>query len=584
MKRVVILLLLILLFISGCQNENNVSVLRQTPINGDLLNKMYYENEYSAFFYSNMTDCLIKNNINEYSLSWLITLSDLLCFQLSEEVDKAMMNAHNESMPEKLNVGSNKKLIELLNSLKVNRYKNRSIENLEKVEFIKILMGYYDNELGLFKVDDDNTEMIQTTNIILQIFDLLEEIPNEVLGKTVDSHKVMLSDEDFFDMEETNIKKNLVDSGIIILDSLIILDKYSPDNLNVFIVEKKEWILYWQQAANEILLNNNINPIMLNHMLNSLYKVSSYIELEYRINEEYYTRISVTNLKELFFTDLQAFYKSILVYENFGFELAEEIEKLIALNMNYWIYEDQPHLNIKELYFGIKIAEEIGFKFNADKILFALRNYYDTENLETLYYLMLINEEFNMMDSKKEFFAMKSKRFFDDNQIWADVLLSDMYYISEILLKADYEDDNLPHQIKELLMDIKITAIESDKELYIYVKLARIYDLNIDKEKLATKIDEFFLEGKSFFHDSRYKKVNLFSTYRMIYLKSMYSLKIDQKELSSIHSFIESLATNYGGYFMTSTYGNNYFKNFSTNFSFESCYYGYEIVDLIRNM
>jgi len=235
-------------------------------------------------------------------------------------------------------------------------------------------------------------------------------------------------------------------------------------------------------------------------------------------------------------------------------------------------------------FFAEKMAEEIGFKFNADKILFALRNYYDTENLETLYYLMLINEEFNMMDSKKEFFAMKSKRFFDDNQIWADVLLSDMYYISEILLKADYEDDNLPHQIKELLMDIKITAIESDKELYIYVKLARIYDLNIDKEKLATKIDEFFLEGKSFFHDSRYKKVNLFSTYRMIYLKSMYSLKIDQKELSSIHSFIESLATNYGGYFMTSTYGNNYFKNFSTNFSFESCYYGYEIVDLIRNM
>ncbi|MGV8155119.1 MAG: hypothetical protein ACLKAO_12595, partial [Alkaliphilus sp.] len=100
---------------------------------------------------------------------------------------------------------------------------------------------------------------------------MLEEIPNEVLGKTVDSHKVMLSDEDFFDREETNIKKNLVDSGIIILDSLIILDKYSPDNLNVFIIEKKKWILYWQQAANEILLNNNINPIMLNHMLNSLY-------------------------------------------------------------------------------------------------------------------------------------------------------------------------------------------------------------------------------------------------------------------------------------------------------------------------
>ncbi|SHK16631.1 hypothetical protein [Paramaledivibacter caminithermalis] len=594
-NRIIIVLFICIILATSCSNqivtnsELNTGKKYQyskSTINKELLNKMYYENDNSGFFFSNITDQIISNKINYYSISWLFNIGNVINVDFSDYSKEIIMNHFNNIDLRNIEINNRSDLHNLLNRINIEKNIYGSIKN--KSYYITELLKHYVREEGLFYINNEFEELnskIQITNIVLQIFDLLREMPKEVRTNTlIKLQELLIIDDNNFSNNQNEFKKNLIDSGIVILDSLRILDKYTDENLKEDIKKRENWILFWGNELNKHMLKEDIDIITLNQSITTIDSIAKHIGLQLKFDRKYIEKLDFNFIKQMYLRDVQVVYNTLLTYHILGEDIPNKTVNFINSNLKYWIYECPPSLNVKELYFALKLAKKFDIQFNQEKIKYSLRKYINIDKIENIYFLTLIYNELDSKSIENKIVINKIndliKNFLENPKISTQ----DFYYLIELYKNFNLESTKFEEVINGIdsnLLEKDILNTNYDKEVYFLVKIAESLDIKIDTKLLCNKIEIFKSNKGIYFHDIDHKAQSIFSTFRMLELKLNQNLEIDRNEKINNAEFIHSLETPYGGYFITLPKNNSNIENFDGNFSFESYYYGVMLAEML---
>jgi hypothetical protein len=552
-------------------------------INKKLLNELYYENENDAFFYSSNTYDVVTNQINLYAINWLTKMNDIINVNYSEKFT-SYIDKYYTSNDLNLSIKNKIDLINFNNMLSVRKFFFGNIE--EKSYYIDILRNACTEEQWLYLQSDNFEDKVFKTQVLylaLQNFDVLEQIPDIIKSNMIVYLKSFLNNPEYFNVHSKELKRNLIDFEIIILQSLILLDKYTDENLIDLVKTKEIWLIQQVDNLNKELetTNGTTNMIFLNDCILNLNQVLLSAEINKSFNQKYAENFDFKLISEVYLMDAQITYKSLKVCQILDKAIDKKINNFINENINYWIFKETPVSNLKELYYSIKLAHIYDINYNDKKIINFINKFEKSTNLQDIYFNYLLKKELSLPFISDEITLRaiaENIRNFDSISLEQKFYL--IYLCKELGLTSEYFDDIIIKMNQQNIKSKMLNA-NSDSDLYYLSKIANALNIKLDLNFINEEVEKYKFSEGGFCIEKNGDSPNTMSTYRMIELKKDYGIQLNDEELSGISTFISKVKGAKGGYYYNLSNPSDMY-NYYNNFSFVSFYYGEVLNSMIE--
>lgn len=423
---------------------------------------------------------------------------------------------------------------------------------------------------------EDRVFKTQMLYLSLQSFNELDHIPEIIKSNMIGYLKSFLNDNNYFNVDNIELKRNLFDFEIVILQSLILLDKHTNENLLELVKTKEAWLIQNVDALNKELesTDGTKDMIFLNDCILNLNHVLVSAELYNLFNKSYTDNNDFNFIGKIYLMDTQMTYKILKVCQILDKTIDTKTSNFINENINYWIFDEPPVTNLKELYYSLNLAQIYDINFNTNKIINYINKFKNSTSLQDIYYNYLLNNELSTpfianettlrtieeniqdFDSKsleQKFYLIHLYKFFNLNSV----------HFNDITKNLTQE--NIEYKILE-------TNIESD--FFYLSKIADELNIDLDSHFINNQIEKYRIKGGGYCIEKTGDSPNTISTYRMIELKAEYGIQIDNEELHGISVFTNKIKGTKGGYYYIQPSNPPDINNYDKNFSFMSFYCG----------
>lgn|GEM_PF-6952484 len=583
----IFLILIVLLSMSGCYQ--NVSASNKlSDEDSQLISRSYYEDQVSALFYNNAFNAE-SNLVDIYSTTWYLEILDALQSKLP---DKDLLYLKT-SMKDNLNDANINKIYDTY--LKVETEKQVNPNLPDKLYYVKtLLLNQGSDGLFFFNNNQDNLDSkIAATTIALQTFYILNYYPKELNITKNRIIELFLDDNNF---NQQNIKDNLVNRGIPIIDCLVFL-KYNIGSCNSIVLNKrKAWLTYWIQALNNIISNNitlkDILPI--NDIINNVYIASHFLNVDFKISDIYLNIlqnilgdegiIKINNEVEP-----QATYYAIRVMQiaNMNLLFKEKLSSYVISKFNYGWDNYKNNFNLKDNYYGLLIAKKYNIYFNKSKMYNYIQLYLTSNindlNIEDIYFycktLQELDNEEEIQTNNIIWYRLNDlQSSLDKNNVNN---IKNVYYL--ILIYKCHGLDPVKSIHNQLIVDVKnkIKAYNklNEEDLFYCVMIARQLNLDFQQEAISKYINKFYspVDG-GYVPNTSINMPNIYSTFRMVQLQQIMHYSIDQNIKNNGKNFVGNLHSPKGGFFLTKPNDKNDVNNYRSNFTLEGFYDGLVLI------
>lgn len=569
-----VLIVIVLLFYIGNWFESD-------EINKELLNELYYENDNVAFFHSNNIYDVVTNHINIYAINWLIRMDDVVNVDFNEKFT-IYINKYFTSNNLNISVKNKNELLNLYSMLLVRKKFLGTLEN--NSYYINLLSNACSEEQWLYSQSDSYEDKVFKTQILylaLQNYDLLEYVPDNVKSNMIIYLKSFLNENNYFFDSNKDLKRNLIDFEIVILQALIILDKYTDENLLDLVKNKGNWLIQQVEYLNkELSLTDGTNMIFLNECILNLNQVLESVDINKSLNKRYADNFDYKLISSTYLMDTQITFKVLKVCQILDKTIDEQTNEFINENINYWIFKEPPVSNLKELYYSIKLAKIYGINYNANKINNFINKFENSTKLQDIYYNYLLKDELSITFIANEItlrVIAENIQNFDSKSIEEKYYL--IYLCKGLGLNSEYLDKII--EMNKQNLKAQILNASSEKELYFLSKISDTINIKLDSDFINNEINKYKFSEGGYCIKKNGDSPNAMSTYRMIELKMDYEIKLDYEEVSGISTFINQVKGVKGGYYYNLPSSSSDLYNYYNNFTFVSFYYG-EVLNKVR--
>lgn len=565
----ILTIILLILFVRGTK-------VKSDEVNKNLLSELYYENENVAFFHSSNVYEVLTNDINLYAINWLSKMNEVISVSFSEEFMEYIEKSYI-SNDLNFSIKSKNDLLNFHNMLSVEKFFFGDIEN--KSYYYDILSDACTEEQWFYEQSDNYEDRVIKTQIlylVLQNFNELNNIPENIKSNMVVTLKSFLNNTNYFNINNIELKRNLIDFEIVILQSLILLDSYTDENLLDLIKTKEDWL-----NQNIGILNNELETtngttdiIFLNDCILNLNQVLVYTGIYEPFNKSYADKFDFKLINEVYLMDTQMTYKILKVCNILDKTIETNINNFINENINYWTFKVLPNTNLKELYYSIKLAKIYNINYNTNKIINFINKYENSTSLQDIYYIYLLKKElstsFLANENTLRVIAENIKNF-DSQSVEQKFHL--IYLSKSLGLNSEYIND-ITEKISKQNIESKILETNVEGEFYYLNKIAKALNIELDSHFINNEVEKYKFVDGGYCMEQSGDIPNTISTYRMSELQMDYGIQFDAEELSRISTFINKVAGTKGGYYYNQSSNPSDIYNYSNNFSFFSFYYG----------
>ncbi len=431
---------------------------------------------------------------------------------------------------------------------------------------------------------------IIATNIALQVFNLMGYVPNNILQYIKQINLNLLNDDYYFNYEEENVKNNIYNGGLVIIDNLRIIDSFCEEDMKIHINQKTKWLRFWYSWLNSYLKDLDEITIPANMGIVLFDKISKYLDIEYEFVESYAENINEQHIKEMFFKDLQLGYDSILVCKIYNKEVFSNIETVLDSNIKYWFYETYPpSIFINDIFYGVVLSDKFSYKYDAKKIVDYISDYVENKKVSVLdlYYISSIYKKLNNNNFTTKFEKIVIKTFgevINNNDdiriIYYSLALDDTYNLN--LSK----NSNYVKNLNKEYIESQILNFNNEIELYYTLMVANLLKINVNHDLVYNSILNFYNENGYFVNNAIRNIDSIFSTFRMLELIDIYNIEFETTKFLKILNYIKNLKGELGGYYMTKKNMNykNDMLNYKNNFTLQSFYYGVLADEIINKL
>ncbi|ARU60955.1 hypothetical protein CBW65_07550 [Tumebacillus avium] len=546
----------------------------------NLLSLNRYENQQIAYFHNNSYNALVKN-LNLYTISWYLNLADLLGQDVPDERLNLIMNNMNTSSPDQTVYHNS--IYDANLRVNIERKIKGQISETSKEQYKSVLLRYQDRD-GLFFWSDqekDTEQKITATYLALETFDMMQLEPAE-LQKTKQTLLAMYQDDRYFNRQPNEMKHNLVQTGVPLLNCLELLDV----NLEVIdpnlLDKRKEWLTYWMGQLNQSIgsESNSDNTAAINDVILNLSRSASYLNLQLAIPSAYIdllTQDGMKILQKFNANDPQITYKTLqVVHDSLGeVPNREAVAKYLSNFDLIWLYEDVQGFSFKENYFGLASAKLLHDAYSKEKMLNHLQQVKGSRELsiEEIYYYALTMQELGELEKNWDFIQVEWEKRLSELAAKKKFEMQDVYYLASIAQLTDtsaLKRMRLTMGLQASFFEEAIQNYRYDKDLYLAVKSAKFLDIPI-KQHVSDEIAALYDQGTGGFKPNMAEgEPNLYSTYRMVELSELIGRDLT-KEKEGILSFLLSLKGTAGGYFISKP-ASSELKDYMGNFTLEGFY------------
>lgn len=545
----------------------------------------YVENEKYAIFSDKNVFSKINNEINLYNVAWLTEIYSILNIDFP--------NKNKEIIVEYLNSNVDNDYIEksdldkVLLLVKVNSRFNK--ENFNKEVYKERLMKNFDPNSNLFyleSVDDSIDVKLNATSIALQIYEELNEIPNDIKESLIIQYSKLLNDNTMFNFDTNDYYNNLIVRGLSILYSASILNSLSSNEINQDIKTKENWYVFWNEWLNSFIDDKGELDVLAVNAINNMKKISELSTLEFKVNNNMEkillsdSRIFNNDLNILFQYELQYEYQVINIFNIINIDIPKELKNKYFNNLDFWFYSEVENSDIYNIYYGINISKYENFKFNKSKVkeyLAKLINNTKEFDIYSLYYIYNICELLNL-DTDQYYdliYALSNniiEGYLNGDENIKKSTYSNLYYSITLLEKIDDGNDILKKVTSTIDFGAELDIAETIFEKYYILKI----DKSIDKNIIKKLIEEEFLQLNNSENQNIY---NLYFLTSIIYENDI-AISSDQK--NKLLNVLNLFKSKNNEYFITKA--NNTIADYKDNFSLESYYYGIESNNMISKI
>lgn len=474
---------------------------------------------------------------------------------------------------------------ELLNLYSMLLVRKKFLGTLENNSYyINLLSNACSEEQWLYSQSDSYEDKVFKTQILylaLQNYDLLEYVPDNVKSNMIIYLKSFLNENNYFFDSNKDLKRNLIDFEIVILQALIILDKYTDENLLDLVKNKGNCLIQQVEYLNkELSLTDGTNMIFLNECILNLNQVLESVDINKSLNKRYADNFDYKLISYTYLMDTQITFKVLKVCQILDKTIDEQTNEFINENINYWIFKEPPVSNLKELYYSIKLAKIYGINYNANKINNFINKFENSTKLQDIYYNYLLKDELSITFIANEItlrVIAENIQNFDSKSIEEKYYL--IYLCKGLGLNSEYLDKII--EMNKQNLKAQILNASSEKELYFLSKISDTINIKLDSDFINNEINKYKFSEGGYCIKKNGDSPNAMSTYRMIELKMDYEIKLDYEEVSGISTFINQVKGVKGGYYYNLPSSSSDLYNYYNNFTFVSFYYG-EVLNKVR--
>lgn len=554
-----------------------------------LLKQMYIVQDDTATFSVDTIYNKINNNIDIYNTSNIIDIYNIL----NLEIDKNYIKA----IKERISLITNEEIQEmslnnLVNLCKIYSYIDRSV--LDKNILVESILKHFDEIDSLFFYENNNEKIsfkITATNLAISCFYYIGYMPPEILKGLEESHIKLLNNDSYFTMNNMEVKKNLFNEGLVILNNIHILESFNKDiknkaNINI----RKEWFNYWYDMVyddaniqNSISIPTNVSIIDINTLASTFNK-------EIIIPKKYIDLVKEENIEEFINTDLQIL-KDIIQVISLEKSNSKFLQKLVEnINLDILLYQKNfVEPIISEVFYGINLFDYYNVYYNKKYVKNYIDNFIEnnTLDLNNTYWISLINEKlYNNYARTEEYEQIRNILKFElSNLNLTNLNTVELYY--SCFLDKYYKVNKIdPTLLKDIINIRYEKGYQNSKELYFRVLIEHLYNFNFDLNKIniCNDIKKFEDISGGFKGYLENNGSDILSTYRMLTIKKILGVENSREDKLKIRNYIEKMRGDRGGYFWI--YHDKYDKfnqeNYRENFTLESFWCGTQVLELIK--
>lgn len=552
-----------------------------------LLDNIYFENQEYAYFYSNTIEDVISEKYNYYNIYWLLSIDNFLEIGIKEDV-LSFLETHIISG--KIADESQYRYGAIYDIyLRAGIEKNLNLQTNTDI-YLDQLYSYYHKKENFFFVANykEFDEGIQATNLALQVMTLMEtEADDKIINDIYQKHLKLLDDKHLFNINDINLKRDLISREIVILDTIRMCEELLNLKNTTLPLKLDNWIHKVVSEYNKYVLVNK-------DMDSFIYNASCYLTAlkeNYNLNIEVempvlYVETTENFVKDYFLIDPQFAYEHIYTYMKQDKILSNHVYDYMVKNYKLLIYENIPAYNLKEIYFGIELFELQNINFNKTKLINLLQDLYSNNdshiyNIEEIYYLEKICGTLNI-DKESIPYKKEIKKIIDDLSFKiSEYSPKVLYYLSYIVKKQDYLNNN--HINEEILVLVlkNIENLNSVSDAYYSYETLKLLEFDEINVNFLSEINKFKRQ-RGYVINSRNAIVDISSTYLA------FKMMVEQNQMTSdtiayFQEVIENFRIDTGGYFIFLSDELEQLS-YSSNFSLESMYYGHVIDSYLNNI
>ena len=530
-------------------NKNSIHTFTNRLIDRELLYDIYVETSNNAFFFNEHFYLRKKGAFNSYRLQYYLKiLSNIKNAEIEEGfIEKVKIFLDREFNRYSIYESELQDIFRLSNLESILNTPNNSDF------YIELLEMRLNRNNGLFF--DDYAEkldvQIANTNIALHIFRNIGFMPYEFKAILYNSLSELILDSERFslEIEQENLTRHVFMDGMLILESIKIFNELNT-LLNIDLDLARSWFYLVSQKFVEHANNLNSPIMLLNTGLLRINYINEYFMFNLDYNKYIYY-LMLLDWSEVLAFDIKTFHDGlVLISQKVGFfpEINYELSNYGIL----FLYTRTPYVNIREQYYGYRLAKTLGIDINTELFINTVKNNLDG-NLVNVYYFLLILQAID--EKYEENVIVDYYRWFFNGLIsgisyYSLSNLSNIYFFLYISLVYDFDiSDNFVENLFSTQMDYLYESANQDEDLYYYALIHLMFDEWIDEDWIYDEIMSRFIEDRGFSITYAAEYININSTFRMAKLLNIFG-RLNDKYVLNIP--INEFRGVYGSYFIQS--------------------------------
>lgn len=362
-------------------NQKNFFNLIEKNKSKRLLNNDYFKGvSYDMFFSTNMQDTSIDLSFFYWTMKLIniVKADPLWNEKLKADVYPRLKAA----------IGTSN-----LDKLRMMTYINEKLGiEYNKIDIVKQAILNYDTISGLFFLKDKNEEIsnkLSATNSVVELLASMNiEIPNK--SDLVDKLITYYKDDNLF--KKTYESESLLNNGGLVVQMLYDLG-LSENEIKIQhldLVNRIEWVQDWNHQITKGMNNDWLMIIALHTM----YKIDSFYDISFDIDKDvivksfkqntnfYQNGNKDTNFVKqplIMYLMLEILQKNKIPYENME-SLQDYLQDQIVTGFTK---TSEPKDDLQENFYGLSLANSLGFEFNHEKVLVLLNKSYNSFLVES---------------------------------------------------------------------------------------------------------------------------------------------------------------------------------------------------------